>query len=53
MFEALPLCWKICKKGEGLDRHEPAVHILAVARSRVQANGNNVIVLTDPVNYFR
>ena len=38
-------CWEICKRGEGLDGTEPAVHMLAVARARVQATGNNVIVL--------
>ena len=42
------LCWKICKRREGLDGHEPAVTV-ARARElvyvRVQANGNNVIVL--------
>ena len=36
------LCWKICKRGEGLDGTEPAVHMLAVARARVQANGSRV-----------
>ena len=35
----------ICKRGEGLDGTEPAVHMLAVARARVHANWNNVIVL--------
>ena len=39
------MCWEICKRGEGLDGTELAVHILAVARARVHANGNNVIVL--------
>ena len=39
------MCWEICKRGEGLDSTEPAVHMLAVACARVHANGNNVIVL--------
>ena len=39
MFEALRCCiGNCCKRGVGLNGHEPAVHML-------QANGNNVIVL--------
>ena len=46
MFEALRCCARrFAKEGRGLDGTEPAVHMLAVARARVHANGNNVIVL--------
>ena len=46
MFEAWCCCaGRFAKRGEGLDGHERAVHMLAVARTRVQANGNNIIVL--------
>ena len=39
------MCWKICKKGEGLDSPEPAICMLIVGCTHVQAIGNNVIVL--------
>ena len=44
------LCWEICKRGEGLDGTEPAVR-MAVARARVHANGNDVIVLINLAYY--
>ena len=41
------LYWKNCEKEEGLNVPAPAVHtcMLVIARTRVQANGNKVIVL--------
>ena len=41
--------WENCKRGEGRDGSEPAVHILAVALAHVHANGNNVIVLINTI----
>ena len=46
MFEALRCCaGRFAKERRGSTGTEPAGHMLAVARARVQANGNNVIVL--------
>ena len=41
--------WEICKREEVLDGSKPALHIVAVALSRVHANGNNVIVLINTI----
>ena len=42
------LCWKICKKGEELDGHEPAIHIhMLVACTRVQKNNIIMLINTD------